>query len=470
MSVVQACAEVESVLRRARSLFGQAPMPTYAAAGGAGTMRQAQQQATDTVSAMGENSGAVRDSHQEFAGRSAARLGGAASTDTVFDSQLTRADAISRAGISRLDHIVAQNQATAAAAASARSPAAERAVLAALRNQMAQAHGVLDNTQQQVAGLTGETRALRYDIPLTPQRDGPKPEEPQTVTHGERRLNQIKAFRRAFGRDPSSKSDWTTAAALDPHSYDPKFQGVGPEIKVVKIHPVEGEGVVRSSQWIEQDKVWGWPPGTSDIGNHRGPNMNFDPEDTKVTTVVDYDNGIVVMRQNPSVMVNDDGSLGEARVGVPNGTVTQTADGAVRVQYDSGNPFAPDVTRDPTGPFQEHEVTVNGDLVFSPGANGVQIGGTRTDYPSMEVYQDMPDGSTRTVLIDRAASGQPWGPSVNLPFHHDVGIGPKAWEPFNSGGWNPKYDVPTPLPGTAFGPTWAVPSVTPLPTGGTHQF
>ena len=88
----------------------------------------------------------------------------------------------------------------------------------------------------------------------------------------------------------------------------------------------------------------------------------------------------------------------------------------------------------------------------------------------MEVYQDMPDGSTHTVLTDRAASGQPWGPSVNLPFHHDVGIGPKAWEPFNTGGWNPQYDVPTPLPGTAFGPTWDVPSVPPLPTGGTHRF
>ena len=119
-------------------------MPTYAAASGAAAMRQAQQQTTDTVSAMSENSGALRDSHQQFAGRSAARLGGAASTDSTFDSQLTRADAISRAGIARLDDIVAQNRATASAAASATSPAAERAVIAALRNQMAQAHGVLE--------------------------------------------------------------------------------------------------------------------------------------------------------------------------------------------------------------------------------------------------------------------------------------------------------------------------------------
>jgi hypothetical protein len=465
MSVAQACAEVEGVIRRARSLFGQAPLPTDGAAHGATAMRQAQEQTTNTVAAMRDNSGATRNSHREFSTQSASRLGGAATTDMSFDSQLTRADAISRAGISRLEAIASANRATAAAAASATSPAAERAILAALREQVARANDVVDGTVRNASGLAGDTHALTYDIPLTPGHTDPT----EPVTDTERRINQRRAFRRVFGRDPTSDSDWTTAAALDPHSYDPRYQGVGPEIRVVRIRPVEGQGVVRSSQWIETDEVWGWPPGTSDIGNNRGPNVNFDPEDTKVTTYIDYDNGIVVMRQNPSTMINADGSLGETRVGVPTGTVTQTADGAVRIQYDSGNPFAPDISRDPdlSG---GHQVTVNGDLVFTPGANGVTVGGTRTDYPSMEVYQDTPDGSTHTVLIDRAASGQPWGPSVNLPFHHDVGIGPKAWEPFNTGGWNPQYDVPTPLPGTVFGPTWDVPSVPPLPTGGTHRF
>jgi hypothetical protein len=469
MSVVQACAEVGGVIRRARSLFGPAPMPTRAAAGGAAAMRQAQQQTTGTVAAMSENSGAMRDSHESFAQRAAARLGGAATTDDAFDSHLARADAVNRAGAARLDDIAAQNRATAAAASTATSPAAQRAILVALRNQTAQANGVLESTQQQVAGIAGQTRALGYDVPLSPHTDGPQPGDPKPVSDEEKRINQRKAFRRIFGRDPVSKSDWSTAEVLDPHSYDPMYQGVGPEIKVVRIRPVEGQGVVRCSQWIEQDSVTGWPPWTSDIGNTRGPDMNFNPENTKVTTYIDYDNGVVVMRQNPSTMVNDDGTLGASRVGVPTGTVTQTADGAVRIQYDSGNPFAPGVSRDPTT-MEGHQVTVNGDLVFTPGANGVTVGGTRTDYPSMEVYQDMPNGTTRTVLIDRAASGQPWGPAVNLPFHHDVGIGPKAWEPFNTGGYNPTYDVQTALPATPFGPAWDVPSVPPLPTGGTHQF
>ena len=320
------------------------------------------------------------------------------------------------------------------------------------------------NLRTAVTGLDSPAEKL-FDLPLTPQTD-----EPETPNEDQRRRNQEDAFRKVFGRAPVSKSDWTTAASLDPHSYDPKFKGVPPEVTVVRIRPVPGQGVVRSSQWIPDRDVYSYPPGSRDLGNNRGANPNFDPEDTKVTTTIDYDNGIVVMRQNPSVMENSDGSPGEVRCGTPTGTVTQTADGAVRIKYDSGNPFAPEVTRDPTGPFQGHLVTVNGDLVFTPGPDGVQINGTRTDYPSMEVYQDMPNGTSRTVLIDNAAAGGPLGPSTNLPFHHDVGIGGKAFAPFDTGGWNPKYDVPTPLPGTAFGSVDNPPSVPPLPTGGTHQF
>lgn len=59
---------------------------------------------------------------------------------------------------------------------------------------------------------------------------------------GDRRQNEIDAFKQVFGREPTSAADWETAAALDPHSYDPKYKGVGPQIKVVKIRPVPGQG------------------------------------------------------------------------------------------------------------------------------------------------------------------------------------------------------------------------------------
>lgn len=275
----------------------------------------------------------------------------------------------------------------------------------------------------------------------------------------ERRLNQIGAFREVFGRDPVSASDWTTAAALDTHTYDPKFQGVESEVRVARIAPVPGQGVVRASQWIPQRDV---KSGFSsrDFGNERGPDAHFDPEDTKVTTYIDYDNGIVVMRQNPSVELNESGGPGRVKVGVPQGSIAQAADGSVRIKYDAGNPLVPAATTDPRGPFGDHRLSVNGDLVFTPGPGGVHVDGTRTDYPSLEVYQDLPNGTTRTVLIDPAQSGSSVGPLFNLSFHHDVGIGGTALAPFDHGGsWNPRFDVRTPMPATDFGPTSSPPSV-----------
>jgi hypothetical protein len=304
-------------------------------------------------------------------------------------------------------------------------------------------------------GYEPPIQALHGDIPEAPPQDAE-----------ERRRNQIEAFKQVFGREPTSTADWETAAALDPHTYDPKFNGAQSQVRVVKIRPVPGQGVVRVSQWIEQRDVTSFPPWKRDLGNNRGANANFDPEDTKVTTFIDYENGVVVLRQNPSVEENSTGGPGQVKVGIPKGSVTQLPDGSVRIKYDAGNPFAPGITSDPNGPFADHTVTVNGDLVFTPGQGGIQVNGTRTDYPSLEVYQDLPDGGTRTVMIDPAQSGRSWGPAFNLPGHHDVGpLGGRAFAPFDTGGWNPKYEVPAPLPATDFGPVTEIPSVPPLSTG-----
>ncbi|ASL18105.1 putative alpha/beta hydrolase [Mycobacterium intracellulare] len=307
-----------------------------------------------------------------------------------------------------------------------------------------------------------------YDPALIQGVDAHLPETPAKQQQDEQRLhNQIAAFKQAFGREPTSDADWATAAALDPQTYDPKFKGAKSQIEVVKIRPVPGQGVVRVSQWIEQRDVRSFPPWKRDLGNNRGPNSNFDPEDTKVTAYIDYENGIVVLRQNPSVEETSAGGPGPVKVGAPTGSVTQLADGSVRIKYDAGNPFAPGISADPKGPLMDHTVTVNGDLVFTPGPGGVEVNGTRSNYPSLEVYQDRPGGTTQTVLIDPARSGSSDGPLLNLPRHHDVGpLGGEAFAPFDSGGWNPKYDVLTALPPTEFGPVTGAPSVPPLPAGG----
>lgn len=287
----------------------------------------------------------------------------------------------------------------------------------------------------------------------------------------ERRQASAKAFEEVFGRPPTSAADWTTAEALNPNSYDPLYQGAKPETRVARIEPVPGQGVVRVSQYIEQRDVSSWPPGKRDFGNDRLATPNFDPEDTKVTTYIDYENGIVVMRQNPSVELNDNGGPGQVKVGVPEAKVWQTSDGAVRIQYDAGNPFAPGVATDPPWPMENNAVSVNGDLVFTPTADGVRVDGTRTNYPSMEIYQDLPSGSTRTVVIDPAAAGSSAGPGMNLWRHHELGMGGSAFEPFDTVGWNPQYDVRVPLPPTEFGTVANPPSIPPsrVPAG-TTQF
>lgn len=289
--------------------------------------------------------------------------------------------------------------------------------------------------------------------------------------HSARSQNQIDAFRQLFGREPVSATDWATAAALDPHSYDPKSQGQTPQIQVARINPVPGQGVVRTSHWIEQRDVTDlhmpdYPFVRRDFGNDRPADPNFDPGNTKITTYIDYENGVIVMRQNPSVELDPGGGPGQVRVGVPQGTVTQTPDGAVRIKYSGGNPFAPQVTAKTPWPLQHNPWTVNGDLVFTPSDSGIRVDGTRTDYPSMEVYQDSPAGVTRTVIVDPAQSGRSLGPMLNLPGHHNVGADGAAFTPFDTGGWNPRYDVRAPLPQTTFGPVNDPPSVALLRTGG----
>jgi hypothetical protein len=281
-----------------------------------------------------------------------------------------------------------------------------------------------------------------------------------------RRQNQIDAFKQLYGREPLSSTDWQTAAALDPHSYDTNTDGIAPEIRVAKINPVPGQGVVRVGQWIEQrDVISG--PWKRDFGNTRVADPHFDPADTKVTTYIDYENGLVVMRQNPSVELTLDGGPGQVKVGIPEATVQQSSDGAVRIKYDAANPFAPAIAQNPPWPLENNPWTVNGDLVFTPTSGGVHVDGTRTNYPSMEIYQDFPDSSSRTVLVDPAIAGNSTGPMVNLPEHHDVGAGGSAFAPFDTGTWNPDFDVRVPLPSIGLGPPENPSQVppTPMPPG-----
>ncbi|WP_282780144.1 hypothetical protein [Nocardia sp. CC201C] len=336
-------------------------------------------------------------------------------------------------------------------------------------------HDAVTQFDQAIRGAAQQVRDAgsnfgdAIDAPVAPGTTIPAPasSDPRTVA-------SATAFTHMFGRPPVTDVDWATAAVLNPYSYDPKYREVPPEIRVVRINPAEGQGLVRTSHFIEQRDVsnpqWN-NPGGRDRGDDRSADPNFDPEHARVTTYIDYDNGIVVMRQNPSVVQNADGTPGEVRVSAPAGEVWQADDGSIRIRYSAGNPFAPELAADPpildgngtTVNLDDHKMTVNGDLVFTPGRDGVTLAGTRTDYPSLEAYQDLPSGATRTVAIDPAATGRSWGPAVNLPFHHDIGNPDTVFPRFHD--WNYEYDVPgNPTQSTPFGLVDTPPHV-PLPKG-----
>ncbi|ATD69968.1 WXG100 family type VII secretion target [Gordonia amicalis] len=239
------------------------------------------------------------------------------------------------------------------------------------------------------------------------------------------------AFERIFGRDPSSSVDWKTAEALNPRSFDPKYQGVGPAIKVARIEPVPGQGVVRAAFYIPAAEVFNVP--VYDLGDNRAEDPDFDPEHARVVTYVDYENGLIITRQNPSV-----DTTGEVRVGEPDVIAQQRPDGSVMIQYDAVNPFAP-----PGSSITGH--TVNGTIVLqptsgNPGTSRIIAGGEITDYPSVEIYQDNSAGKCRPVLIDAADSGGPAGPLLNLPGFHEVGGGKAMMEPFKADFDDPDWE------------------------------
>lgn len=286
------------------------------------------------------------------------------------------------------------------------------------------------------------------------------------------------AFRRMFDKEPKTPTDWATAEALNPNSYDPKYKGVGPEIRVARINPVPGQGVVRTAHWIENEDVWNAYTNELNLGDKRAADPHFDPEHAKVTMYVDYENGLVVMRQNPSVQPKPHSKDPDVvKVAVPEANVWQTQDGSVRIQYGARDGFNPDLGRT-TG-------TVNGDIVIkpghgapgTPGSEGATINGTRTNFPSFEAYQDDPTGATHRLVLDPAGDhglgpGTRIGPAVNLWAHHDLGSGPDAFKPFYYPIWDDsKVYVPGQMtridkPSTSLGTVDSPPKVAVYAAGG----
>jgi hypothetical protein len=98
-------------------------------------------------------------------------LSAASQSDASLHAHAAQAAALTQVGAQRIHAIAAQTRTTALAAAapSAHSPAAQKAILTALRSQVAAAQEVVDTTTTQASELAGQIRALQYPL----DRPGP---------------------------------------------------------------------------------------------------------------------------------------------------------------------------------------------------------------------------------------------------------------------------------------------------------
>lgn len=221
-------------------------------------------------------------------------------------------------------------------------------------------------------------------------------------------LRRNALFRSVYGRDPVTPNDALMAEALDMQGDDSGNTDPNSRLVVLRIKPVPGAGVVYGSAFISEDEVLNPKPGgLHDRGDGRGFDPNADPDKSRVAFFVDYENGIVVVRQNAT-----HSDSGDAEVGDPSVGVEQDPTGRVRLRVEAANPLAPQIA-------QDANVSVRGDLVIDPnGGNGkAEVDGKVTRFPSWEVYQRQDGASVPATVLQRQENTEPFGsgPGVGLP-------------------------------------------------------
>ncbi|AZG47169.1 BAR domain-containing protein [Gordonia insulae] len=233
-----------------------------------------------------------------------------------------------------------------------------------------------------------------------------------------RKKNQIKAFHDRFGFDPRTDNDWKLAEILDTNTYNPVNKGVDSSVVVKTIDKVPGGGLQRINAFIPRDSVNNIP--YQNRGDARGFDPNAGPEDSRVSIYVDYDRGVVVMRQNPSVEIPS----GAVKVGTPTMGVAQDGD-RVQVTFEAKDPYMPFYDQK-VGQWASSTVgtSVRGTLITEPFDGAAPaLDGQLPNYPAWEVYNDSESGTTTPVYKFMPDPSDPWGPAKHLPGHHEVSVG-----------------------------------------------
>jgi hypothetical protein len=161
MPVVQAGADAEAAIARARSLFGSSTSITVPDSG-ADVTEAAQTAAAGRDRTLDMAGGAGLPSYRDMVNRSIPPLTSAAASDAGLTAHLVTAAAVTDAGATQLDGIADHTRTICAAAPAARTAADQRAVLTALRGQLQQASQVVQTTQQQAGAAATQIDALHY--------------------------------------------------------------------------------------------------------------------------------------------------------------------------------------------------------------------------------------------------------------------------------------------------------------------
>ena len=214
-----------------------------------------------------------------------------------------------------------------------------------------------------------------------------------------------------------------------------------------------GQGVVRTNLFIPGEKAW--TPFGDNLGDNRGFSTVAGPEESRVTLTVDYDNGIVVARQNPSVMAGPNGN--NVQAGTPDILVSQNPNGSVRIQYHAADPFSP-------GGEDLAKLTpwnVQGDIAIKPTPSGPIVGGMISDFPAVEIYGD---NGGRTVDLGHIMpqNTSQYGPLAGLPLSQNIGQRDLLNEFPSAASPTPMARVPpviVPYPSVELGPMTSPPQV-----------
>ncbi|ORW75129.1 hypothetical protein AWC25_14665 [Mycobacterium sherrisii] len=199
--------------------------------------------------------------------------------------------------------------------------------------------------------------------------------------------------------------------------------------------------MVRINMFIPGRAVWDpqidWRLLHDNLGDNRGFSPTAGPEESRVSIYVDYENGIIVARQNPSI----DEVTRKIRVGTPSISAVQKSNGAVLIKYSAADPFSPGGENLAKAiPFD-----VNGSLAVQPTADGPRVGGTVTNFPALEIYNDRSGrGITNLVQSWPLFEERAGGPLLGLWWHRPIGDG--ALEP----SFNDQYPASR-LPGLPHG-------------------